>query len=176
MPLTPAPADRLASRLSPRLRRWTAGVGGLLGATALLAAALPVAVPDSLRTDRALGAEQAADAIAQEDLTAFLDTTRWGRSLREIQAEREAAERVDDGGINPVLAEMGYVGLIVTPQQTAMLLALPDGTVARHYLGDLVPDGRTLSSLTDNALTLRSSDGTEEMLELFPGRKPNTDA
>lgn len=176
MPLTLALPDRLASRLSPRQRQWTAGAGAFLGATALLAAVLPVAVPDSFRTDRPTSAEQAAGAMVEENLTAFLDTKRWGRSLREIQAERDAAERGAEAGINPVLAEMGYVGLIVTAEHTAMLLALPDGTVARHHLGDPTPDGRTLSSLTDNTLTLRSSDGTEEMLELFPGRKPKTDA
>ena len=165
MPLTLT----LPDRLSNRQRRWATGAGALLGTTALLAIAIPVSVHDAaVAQDRTVDDVPAGTAVPQEDLTAFLDTKRWGRSLREIQAELADAKGVVAGGINPVLAEMGYVGLIVTEDRYAMLLTLPDGKVARHALGDLTPDGRTVSALTDNTLTLTGSDDTEQVLELFP--------
>ena len=165
MPLT------LAHRIPPRQRRWIAGALSALAATALLAAVLPVPGGEIATTDRAGAGDGTVSATAEEDLTAFLDTKRWGRSLREIQEERAAAEAAAAGassGLNPVLVEMGYVGLIVTTEYSAMLLTLPTGDIARLTLGDRTPDGRTLSSLTDNTLTLTAADGSDEVLELFP--------
>ena len=63
---------------------------------------------------------------------------------------------------------MGFVGLIVTQEPSAVLLASPDGGVARFAPGDTLPDGRTLVSVTDNSLTLRGEDLREEVLSLFP--------
>ena len=167
---------RLAVRLQTREGRWAAIALGVLGATVLLALAVPLPQPDSTARDRAINAAATA-GLAGEDLTAFLDTERWGQSLRERLASRAAAENAATGsGLNPVLTEMGYVGLIVTKDDSAMLLTLPEGGVTRHVLGDRTPDGRTLSALTDNTLTLRSSDGTEEVLELFPSQAQETDA
>ena len=176
MPLTLP--DRLAGSLPPRQRRWAAGALGVLAATALLAVAVPVSPPDTTLRDRPTGEAAVTAAMAEEDLTAFLDTKRWGRSLREIQEERAATAAAAGAGrgINPILVEMGYVGLIVTKDHSAMLLTLPTGDIARLTLGDQTPDGRTLSSITDNTLTLASSDGAEEVLELFPSPAPAADA
>ena len=168
--------DNLARRIPPRQRRWAVGAGAVLAATALLAMVVPVSAPDTAIRDRDTGNDTTTAAIAPEDLTAFLDTKRWGRSLREIQAERDAAARAETDGLNPVLVEMGYVGLIVTTDHSAMLLRLPEGDVARLTLGDNTPDGRTLSSITENTLTLTGEDGSEEVLELFPGRPAEADA
>ena len=179
MPLTLP--DTLARRIPPRQRRWIAGALSALAATALLAAVLPVPGAETATTDRAGTGVSTVSATAEEDLTAFLDTKRWGRSLREIQEERAAAAgrgcgRDRRSGLNPVLVEMGYVGLIVTPEYSAMLLTLPTGDIARLTLGDRTPDGRTLSSLTDNTLTLTATDGSDEVLELFPSLGPGTEA
>ena len=165
---------RLASRLSARQRRWALGAFTVLVATALLAIAVPMDGRDATVPGRGTVDDEPTSAASGEDLAAFLDTERWGRSLREIQAEAAAASA--GSRINPVLAEMGYVGLIVTQDRSAMLLRLPDGTVRRLAIGDRTPDGRTLSSVTDNTLTLRSGDGTEEVLELFPRHAPEVSA
>ena len=164
----------LAARLQTREGRWAAIALGVLGATVLLALVVPLPQPDSTARDRAIDAAATA-ALAEEDLTAFLDTERWGRSLRELQAEALAEAR-GRGGLNPALAEMGHVGWIVTGEDNAMLLRLPAGGVARLVLGDRTPDGRTLSAIADNTLTLNSGDGTEEVLELFPRRVPQPGA
>ena len=164
----------LAARLQTRERRWAAIACGVLAATALLALAVPLPRPDVDARDRATGLDATAP-VAGEDLTAFLDTKRWGRSLRELQAEARAEAR-GRGGLNPVLVEMGYVGLIVTGDDNAMLLQLPAGGVARLVLGDRTPDGRTLAAIADNTLTLKSGDGTEQVLELFPRRAPEPGA
>ena len=171
MPLT------LSDRLPPRQRRWALGALAVLGATALLAVAVPVGTPETAVREGAIDEQTITAAIAEEDLTAFLDTKRWGRSLREIQAERAAAaEDARTNGLNPVLAEMGYVGLIVTKDRSAMLLTLPGGEIARLTLGERTPDGRTLSAISDNTLTLTSSDGSEEVLDLFPQPPAGTEA
>lgn len=169
----------LAQRIPPRRRRWIAGAAGTLVATVLLAAVVPVPGGKVATTDRPGAGDGAVSAATEEDLTAFLDMKRWGRSLREIQEERAAAEAAAAGaasGLNPVLVDMGYVGLIVTPEYSAMLLTLPTGEIARLTLGDQTPDGRTLSSITDNTLTLTAADGSDEVLELFPRPTGATEA
>ena len=160
------------------IRRWCGGA--LLACfTAVLAAlAVPVDMPagredtDSLRVLPS-GALETAD----EDLSAFLESRRWGVSLQDIRDAKtakarpvEPAETTEpaEPSINPTLAKMGFVGLIVTKEQSAVLLASPDGGVARFAPGDTLPDGRTLVSVTDNSLTLQGEDLREEVLSLFP--------
>ena len=63
---------------------------------------------------------------------------------------------------------MGFVGLIVSKDERAVLLRLPEGSVARIAPGGTLPDGRTLVSVTDNELTLKAEGVPEEVLELFP--------
>jgi hypothetical protein len=102
-----------------------------------------------------------------ENLTAFLESQRWGRSLQDfIQAigEREAGL----SGLNPILKEMGYVGLISSDAQKEVLLTLPDGGVRRIILGDELLDGRRLLEINKNSLVLINSNEEKEVLLLFP--------
>ena len=156
-------------------RRWWGG--GLLAclAAVLAALAMPVPLPDGSATADSSSAlpEDLAES-APEDLGAFLDSRRWGASLREIlEAEAERARQAREAAqpqsaINPVLARMGFVGLIVTTGRSEVLLGAPDGDVARFAPGDTLPDGRTLVTVTDNSLTLKGEDSSEEVLTLFP--------
>ena len=152
-------------------RWWGAGLAACLAAV-LAALAIPVPPPQgSTGTDSwsALPADTAESA--PEDLSAFLDSRRWGASLREIlEAEAEKARQAAQpkSAINPVLAKMGFVGLIVTRGESAVLLEAPEGGVTRFAPGDTLPDGRTLVSVTDNSLTLKGEDRPEEVLTLFP--------
>ena len=63
---------------------------------------------------------------------------------------------------------MGYVGLIVAGDESAVLLKSPKGGVVRMAPGDVLPDGRTLVSVTGNSITLKAGDLPEEVLTLFP--------
>ena len=134
-------------------------------AAALAAIAIPVPVPESdatASTAADLG-ESVPHSAPGEDLGAFLASRRWGLSLQEIeQTEQEATV------INPVLAKMGFVGLIVSKDERAVLLRMPEGSVTRIAPGGTLPDGRTLVSVTDNELTLKAEGVPEEVLELFP--------
>ena len=156
-------------------RRWW--VGGLLVclAAVLAALAMPVSLPQrSSDTDSWSALPEDTAESAPEDLAAFLDSRRWGASLREIlEAEAAKARQAEEAAqpksaINPALAKMGFVGLIVTRGQSAVLLEAPEGGVTRFAPGDTLPDGRTLVSVTDNSLTLKGEDRPEEVLTLFP--------
>lgn len=153
----------------PDWRRW----GGALLAgcvTALVALEVPVRLPegDATADPANLLTEELPD-VAPEDLGAFMASQRWGTSLNEIiEARTEEETEQEEPALNPVLVKMGYIGLIVSGDQSAVLLALPDGGVARMTPGDTLPDGRTLVSITDNSLTLQSENLHEEVLLLFP--------
>ena len=160
------------------IRRWCGGA--LLGCfTAVLAAlAVPVDLPAGREdTDSLRVLPSGALETAPEDLGVFLESRRWGVSLQDIwdaetakarpAAPAEVAESAEPS-INPALAKMGFVGLIITKEQSAVLLASSDGGVARFAPGDTLPDGRTLVSVTDNSVTLQGEDLREEVLSLFP--------
>ena len=156
-------------------RRWWAGALLACLAAVLAALAMPVSLPEgSGAPDSPSGLPEHAADSATEDLGAFLDSRRWGASLREIlEAEAERARQAREAeqsqpAINPVLAKMGFVGLIVTGSRSEVLLESPEGGVARYTPGDTLPDGRTLVSVTDNSLTLEGDDTPEEVLTLFP--------
>ena len=150
--------------------------------TAVLAAlAMPVHPPEEREdTDSLSVLPPDVPEAAHEDLDAFVANRRWGVSLQEIRdaeaakarpaapAEPARAAEPAAPSINPALAKMGFVGLIVTRDQSAVLLASPDGGVARFAPGDTLPDGRTLVSVTDNSLKLRGDGPHEEVLSLFP--------
>ena len=147
---------------------WRLWGGALLAVGAVVAAALamPVRLPEG-----AAGAEpaerlpEAPAAAAPEDLAAFLEIRRWGPPPAEPEpAPAEEAEPV----LNPVLAEMGFVGLIAAQDERAVLLALPEGEIVRMLPGDTLPDGRILVSVADNSLTLQGESGPAEVLTLFP--------
>ena len=60
-------------------------------------------------------------------------------------------------GLNPALVRMGLLGLIETRNATAVLLASPEvdgGGIIQLAPGDTLPDGRVLTSVTDNSITL----------------------
>jgi len=156
-------------------RRWWAGALLACLAAVFAALAMPVSQPRGSGTTDTLNAlPEHAGGSAHEDLGAFLDNRRWGASLREIlEAEAERARKAREAeqlqpAVNPVLAQMGFVGLIVTGGRSEVLLESPEGGVARYTPGDALPDGRTLVSVTDNSLTLKGDDTPEEVLTLFP--------
>lgn len=113
-----------------------------------------------------------------EDLTAFLDVSRWGVSLREINAriaDEEAQRQGRRPGLNPALKALGYAGLVVEADANTVLLTTAQGTVARLTVGDALPDGRILDAVAGHSITLRAAaGGAVEVLELFP--RPAADA
>ena len=152
--------------------RWSGSALLACGAAVLAALAVPVHLPEV--GDSTVASSTLRDDAAEpapEDLDAFLATSRWGVSLRDIH-EAEAATTTQTGeaggSINPVLAKMGFVGLIVTRDQSAVLLRSPEGPVVRVGPGEALPDGRILVSVTDNSLTLQGDGLPEEVLTLFP--------
>ena len=150
-------------------RRWWGGVLLACFVAVLAALAMPVHLPEgSERTDSSSILPEDVAESAPEDLGAFLASRRWGVSLQEIHEADAAKEKQTERSINPALAKMGFVGLIVTMDQSAVLLEAPEGGVARFAPGDTLPDGRILVSVTDNSLTLKGDDLSEEVLTLFP--------
>ena len=105
--------------------------------------------------------------MAPEELSAFLEVRRWGPPP-EAPGETEPAPEEAGPVLNPILAEMGFVGLIAVQDERAVLLALPEGEIVRMLPGDTLPDGRILVSVADNSLTLAAEGGPEEVLTLFP--------
>ncbi len=133
--------------------------------TAFVALAMPVRMPegDARRDPSTILPEDRVD-VAPENLDAFMASRRWGVSLNE----HAAPARQDEPAINPALVKMGYVGLIAAQDQSAVLLALPEGEIVRMMPGDTLPDGRILVSVTDNSLTLKGDGLSEDVLTLFP--------
>ena len=151
-----------------RVFGWRGAILFLLagGATAAAALAMPVHLPE-------LGAgadpgELLLDEVAEpapEELGAFLESRRWGAFVEE---KAEEPPPPDEPSLNPVLARMGFVGLIVSGEASAVLLESPEGGVTRVAPGGTLPDGRVLVSVTDNRLTLKGEGMPEEVLTLFP--------
>ena len=147
---------------------WRLCGGALLAAGAVIAAALAMPVPLSegvAATDPAERLPEAPFEAAPEDLGAFLEIRRWGPP--PAAPEPEAVEEATPA-LNPILAEMGFVGLIAVQDERAVLLALPEGEIVRMLPGDTLPDGRILVSVADNSLTLAGEGGPAEVLTLFP--------
>ena len=147
---------------------WRLLLGALLAGGAVVAAALAMPVPSPASVaqgDAAATMPEAAVAAAPEELTAFLDIRRWGAPPPAPKPE-PAGEVAPT--LNPVLAEMGFVGLIAAGDERAVLLALPDGEIVRMLPGDTLPDGRILVSVADNSLSLEAAGGPTEVLTLFP--------
>ena len=147
---------------------WRLLLGVLLAGGAVVAAALAMPVPPpatGAHAEAAATMPEAAVAAVPEDLAAFLDIRRWGEPLPAPKPEP-----VEQSGpaLNPVLAEMGFVGLIAAGDERAVLLALPEGEIVRMLPGDTLPDGRILVSVADNSLSLEAEGGSTEVLTLFP--------
>ncbi len=158
---------------------------------AVLASALtlPVPVPVSqtdVRANTALEGE-APGVAPPEDLDGFLATALWGKLPAVVSSQAPVVpvpeppppppepepEPAFEATTNPELQKIGFIGLIVTGDNSAMLLQGESGEVTRYGLGDALPDGRALVSVSGNSLTLRHANGeTEEVLELFPRSIP----
>jgi hypothetical protein len=100
-----------------------------------------------------------------EDLDLFLKNKRWGTSLQEVIKSSGMATSTQ---LNPILKEMGYVGLISSGKENYVLLMLSDSTTRRVELGDELVDGRMLSEIGRNSITLTSMNQEKEILLLFP--------
>ena len=171
----------------PNLRtpRGIAIVGcAVVAATILVAFAIPPGVSDrDAATDGRGGLSGGILVPESEDLSAFAGSARWGVSLDEI-LEAAAAENRTRGGLNPVLRQMGFLGLIESGDAIAVLVASPapdGGSIIELAPGDTLPDGRVLTAVTDNSITLSSrSEGAgdtgafEEVLLLFPRGEPES--
>lgn len=148
---------------------WRLWGGALLAGGAVVAAALamPVRLPDaSAGADPVAELPEGAVEAVPEDLSAFLEIRRWGAPPEEPKEPEPVEEAAP--ALNPVLAEMGFVGLIAALDERAVLLALPEGDFVRMIPGDTLPDGRILVSVTDNSLTLQGEGQPAEVLTLFP--------
>ena len=99
-----------------------------------------------------------------------MTSRRWGVSFAEMEAERRARENAT-GAAGARRDRVGFVGTTATADDRVVLLTLPGGGIARVPAGGALPDGRTLSSVTDTTATLSGSE--DEELELFP--RPPTD-
>ena len=152
-------------------------------ATVLAALAIPPGVSGAdAASDGPRGLVGDHPPWAPEDLSSFVGSVRWGISLEEV-LETVAAEDLARRGLNPVLRRMGFLGLIESGDATAVLLASPKpdgGGIIELAPGDTLPDGRVLTSVTDNSITLTSSSSesaddtgaVEEVLLLFPRGEP----
>ena len=128
-----------------------------------------------------------------EDMSVFVSSDRWGVSLEDV-LEAAAAENLARRGLNPALKSMGFLGLIETGDVIAVLLADPEldgGGIIQLAPGDTLPDGRVLTAVTDNSITLTSNpegaggsadpadgsdtgnDARQEVLLLFPRGESN---
>ena len=100
--------------------------------------------------------------------------------------EEVAAENLARRGLNPELRRMGFLGFMETGNVIAVLLADPEldgGGIIELVPGDTLPDGRVLTDVTYNSITLTSSsegvenaDGQQEVLLLFPRGETNPPA
>ena len=135
-------------------------VGAAILATVLAAYAIPPGVSGGdAATDGPGGLAGNLPVAVPEDLSAFVGSVRWGVSLEEV-LETVAAENLARPGLNPALRRMGFLGLIETGDAIAVLLASPEldgGGIIQLAPGDTLPDGRVLTSVTDNSITLTSS-------------------
>ena len=151
---------------------WRAWGGALLAGGAVVFAALetPVGLPEgSVAADPAgLLLEGAVDEAAPEDLGAFLAIRRWGVFEPEVTEPPPPPAEPAGPSIEPTLANLGFVGLIVTGDERAVLLRTPEGGVARVAPGDVLPNGRVLVLASDDRLVLQGEGLPEEVLTLFP--------
>ena len=137
------------------------------GATVAAALATPVTLPEAGRArDPGDLLPEALPEPEPEALGALLESRRWGVFVEEKAAEEPPPP--EEPALNPALARMGFVGLIVTGEESAVLLGSPEGGITRVVPGETLPDGRTLVSVTDNHLTLKGEGVPEEVLTLFP--------
>ena len=163
------------ARVSESLRRASP-----VALTAVLFAAIGLAWPlQGSPTPDAFSPSPDIDPAASAgggELDGFLAMARWGRPAYDAEAARRAAEEAERlareaalaGGINPVLAELGVIGISTAGDSHAVLLTEPDVDLVRLTVGDALPDGRVLVSVAANSLVLEDAYGGREELLLFP--------
>jgi len=147
-------------------------VGGVLWSVSLLLALVwPLPGLNEARTTQNSGLSETRTVatLQPEDLSAFLKNRRWGISLEEII---EQTAKLGQRSVNPVLREMGYVGLISSLDSNEVVLLMPEGGTQRLTIGDSLPDGRELIAIDQNSLTLRDAQQNAEVLVLFPELSP----
>ena len=181
-----SPLVAALKRRAQRHRRPLLGGVAAIAVTAALAAALPVEVAAGAATAaRNPLAAPPPPLAGEESLTAFLASRRWGVSLAEADAARAAdrAAQLEQAAGAAALRRIGFVGVsgaarvgadgVSEWSERVVLLALPDGGIARLAAGDSLPDGRRLVAIAANALTLATA-GREETLRLFPAADAGT--
>lgn len=160
-----------------RHRRWLVLTGALLAAVVALALALPIGSGVDRLADSTQNVSTRAMAAADEDLGAFLDSKRWGTSLRESRAARRQDEAGGDVPTEGVTFETAqFVGFIAAEDRQSAFLVLPGGSVVRLAQDAALEDGRVLAAIGDNTVTLRNASGDEEVLALFPLARPADDS
>ena len=173
-----------------RFAKWSV-IGVPAGVSGLLRRAAPVALgavlfaafglawplggaptPPAFPSAPAVAADGSAD---DRELDGLLAMARWGRPAHDpeqarlaAEAARLAAEAAAVGGLNRELAELGVVGISTTADSRAVLLTRPDGDGERLTVGETLPDGRVLVSVTANVVVLEDAGGESEELQLFP--------
>ena len=166
-------------------RRAAVSACAAIIATVAAAFAVPPGVPSGhAATNGPGGFEGELPVAIPEDLSGFIGSDRWGVSLQDVLSEL-AAENLARPGLNPALRRMGFLGLIESGDAIAVLLADPDadgGGVIQLAPGDALPDGRVLTSVTDNSITLtggledvgaKAPGARQEVLLLFPRGDPD---
>ena len=154
-----------------RVIDWRLWGGALLAGGAVVAAALamPVRLPETgAGTNLVTELPEGAVEAVPENLSAFLEIRRWGDPPEESKATEPAPDEEAATALNPILAKMGFVGLIAAQDALSVLIALPEGEIVRMLPGDVLPDERILVSVTDNSLTLQGEGQPAEVLTLFP--------
>ena len=151
--------------------RWPLAPALALCLAAAVAGLLwPVARPPLGSAGAGGGGAPAPPAVGDgaEDLAPFVASRRWGISLADAEAAAAAAEQPSPApGLNPALAELGFIGVTAQGGRFAALV-LADGAVARLSAGDVLADGQTLAAIDVNTATLRAASGEERVLVLFP--------
>ena len=164
-----------------RTPRGTAiAVGAAILATVLAAFAIPPGVSGGdAATDGPGGFSGNLPPAVPEDLSAFVGGDRWGVSLEDVLKTIEA-ENLARRGLNPDLRRMGFLGLMEAGDAIAVLLADPEldgGGIIQLAPGDTLPDGRVLTSVTDNSITLtRNPEGAGDSAGPDDGGGTGTDA
>ena len=174
-----APVPGATSPLVDALRRHRRPLStalGLCAATLVAALAIPVRTPDAAGPDArgTLGGAPITLAAA-EDLAAFNASRRWGgETIDDFEARRRAEQ--DAANSHATRRDrMGFVGTSATPDDRIVLLTLPGGEVRRIPAGSRLPDGRTVSDVTDTTATLSDTVSGDVQMQLFPRPLAETD-
>lgn len=160
---------RLLKVAPPRLGRHPLAPALL---AALVFAAIGLVLPplstDGRDAPGLAGNRALAELGAPEDLAAFRSMSRWGTDIQSVEDAQNETDDDGSSGLNIELVKLGFIGLTLAAAENTVVLTRPDGRAIHLTDGDTLPDGRTLVSVTENALTLEDPNGERETLVLFP--------